>query len=46
MEDTTDTIFTYPEGFQEVAEALTFLPEEVREATLLAYLDMVTGSLV
>jgi len=41
MQDNPITINTWPEGWEEACKSLDFLPEEMREGFMMAFLEFV-----
>lgn len=43
MQEIDNTMYTWPDGWKEAYESLTFLPEEMREGFLAAMIDQLIG---
>ena len=41
-----ENINTYPEGYQEVVDALVFLPEEMREMIFYGFMESAAGGII
>ena len=46
MQQENNTLNTYPEGYQEVVDALFFLPEELREMLFYGYLESLAAGTI